>query len=347
MKIVSIVGARPQFVKAAMISRVIRKDHEEILVHTGQHYDEEMSQIFFDVMRIPKPEYNLNIGSGTQAVQTAMMLEGVEKALADEKPDWVVVYSDTNSTLAGALAAVKMHIPVAHIEAGLRSYNMRMPEEVNRRITDHISKLLFCPTEVSVTNLEKEGITDGVHLVGDVMFDAVEHYGQQETDILQRLDIKPGEYYFLTVHRPSNTDDKANLENIITGLEGENIIFPAHPRTVSSIEEHGLQLPDNIRRIKPVHYLDSLTLIKNARKVITDSGGIQKEAYFLGVPCITLREETEWVETVEDGWNILTGADPQKIKDSLESFEPTGDRSSSYGDGKASEKIVRILEEQV
>ena len=345
MKIVSIVGARPQFVKAAMISRVIRKDHEEILVHTGQHYDDEMSQVFFDVMRIPKPEYNLNIGSGTQAVQTAKMLEGIEKVIKDEEPDWVVVYGDTNSTLAGALAAVKMHIPVAHIEAGLRSYNMRMPEEVNRRMTDHISKLLFCPTEVSVTNLEKEGITEGVHLVGDVMFDAVEHYGQQETDILQRLGIEPGEYYFLTVHRPSNTDDKTNLENIITALESENIIFPAHPRTVAAIEKHGIQLSESIRKIKPIHYLDSLTLIKNAKKVITDSGGIQKEAYFLGVPCITLREETEWVETVEDGWNILTGADPEKIEHSLENFKPTGERSSSYGDGKASEKIVSILEE--
>ncbi|MCK5038005.1 MAG: UDP-N-acetylglucosamine 2-epimerase (non-hydrolyzing) [Thermoplasmata archaeon] len=347
MKVVSIVGARPQFVKAAMISKVIRKKHEEVLVHTGQHYDEEMSQVFFDVMKIPKPEYNLNIGSGSQGEQTALMLDGIEKVLIKEKPDWMVVYGDTNSTLAGALAAVKLHIPIAHIEAGLRSFNMHMPEEVNRRITDHVSKLLFCPTEVSVKNLEEEGIVDGVHLVGDVMFDAVEHYGQQETDILQRLGLKPKEYYFLTTHRPSNTDDKTNLQNIMTALENENIIFPAHPRTVASIEKHGIELPDNIRKIKPVHYLDSLTLIKNAKKVITDSGGIQKEAYFLGTPCITLREETEWVETVEDGWNILTGADTEKIKDGIENFDPTGERSSSYGDGKASEKIVKIIENEL
>ncbi len=344
MKVVSIVGARPQFVKAAMISRVIRKDHEEILVHTGQHYDDEMSQIFFDVMKIPKPEYNLNIGSGTQGEQTAMMLNGIEKVLMDEKPDWVIVYGDTNSTLAGALAAVKIHISVAHIEAGLRSYNMLMPEEVNRRITDHISKFLFCPTKVSVENLEKEGITEGVYRVGDIMLDAVKYYEHQETNILEKLGLKPKEYDFLTAHRPSNTDNKTNLQNVIGALGNENIIFPAHPRTMAAIEKYGIQLPDNIRKIKPVHYLDSLTLIKNARRVITDSGGIQKEAYFLGVPCITLREETEWVETVDDGWNILTGPDPEKIKHALENFHPTGERSSSYGDGKAAEKIIHILE---
>ena len=272
------------------------------------------------------------------------MLKGIEKILIDEKPDRVIVYGDTNSTLAGALAAVKLHIPIAHVEAGLRSYNMSMPEETNRRITDHISKLLFCPTEVSVSNLEKEGITKGVHLVGDVMFDAVEHYGKQETDILQELDIDPKEYYFLTIHRPSNTDNKENLQNILSALEDQNIIFPAHPRTVASIKKHGLKLPESIRMIKPVHYLDSLTLIKNAKKVITDSGGMQKEAYFLGTPCITLREETEWVETVDDGWNILTGANPEKIKEAIENFKPSGNRELSYGDGKASEKIVGILE---
>ncbi len=346
MKIASIVGARPQFIKAAMVSKVIRKNHTEVLIHTGQHYDEEMSQVFFDVMGIPEPEHNLNIGSGSHSTQTALMLEGIAKLLRAEKPGWVIVYGDTNSTLAGALAAVKLHLPIAHVEAGLRSYNMDMPEEVNRRVTDHLSKLLFCPTEQSLINLENEGIADGVHLVGDVMYDAVKHYGRQDTDILQRLDITPREYDYLTVHRPVNTDDETNLRNILSALN-DKVIFPAHPRTIKSMKQFDLKPTGNIDIIKPVHYLDSLTLIKNARKVITDSGGMQKEAYFLGVPCITLREETEWTETVEDGWNVLTGADPKKIKHALESFEPAGKRQHSYGDGNASEKIVNVLEDSL
>lgn len=346
MKIASIVGARPQFIKAAMVSKVIRKNHTEVLIHTGQHYDEEMSQVFFDVMGIPEPEHNLNIGSGNHASQTALMLEGIAKLLRADKPDWVIVYGDTNSTLAGALAAVKLHLPIAHVEAGLRSYNMDMPEEVNRRVTDHLSKLLFCPTEQSLKNLENEGIADGVHLVGDVMYDAVKHYGRQDTDILQRLDITQREYDYLTVHRPVNTDDETNLRNILSALS-DKVIFPAHPRTIKSMKQFDLKPTSNIEIIKPVHYLDSLTLIKNARKVITDSGGMQKEAYFLGVPCITLREETEWTETVEDGWNVLTGADPKKIIHALETFEPTGKRQHSYGDGNAGEKIVNVLEDSL
>ncbi len=343
MKVLTVVGARPQFVKASVVSRALRNHHEEILLHTGQHYDEEMSKVFFDIMKIPQPDYNLEVGSGPHGWQKARMLEGIEKVLQDEKPDWLLVYGDTNSTLAGALAAAKLQVPVAHVEAGLRSFNMAMPEEINRRLTDHISTLLFCPTQTAVDNLNNEGIRQGIHTVGDVMYDAALEYSQFETNILERNGLEPKNYLMLTMHRPVNTDNRKNLENILAALEGQNVIFPAHPRTVNIMKEKGIQLPEGIQLIKPVNYVESLALTKNASKLLTDSGGMQKEAYFFGTPCITLREETEWVETIEHGWNILTGASLKKIQHAVENFTPSGDRQDLYGDGKASQKIVDIL----
>lgn len=344
MKVLSVVGARPQFVKAAMVSRILRKMHEEILLHTGQHYDYEMSKAFFDVMRIPEPDYNLAVGSGPHGWQIAKMLAGIEEVIIKEKPDCVLVYGDTNSTLAGALAAAKIHVKVAHVEAGLRSFDMSMPEEVNRRLTDHVSNMLFCPTQTAVRNLKKEGIKENVHLVGDVMYDAALAFSKAKSDILARHRLKPKGNYLLTVHRPSNTDEKNNLKAILNALAGCRVLFPAHPRTVKLLKTHKLRVPANVKMIKPVNYVESIHLIKNAKKLLTDSGGMQKEAYFFGVPCITLREETEWVETVKDGWNTLTGPDGEKIRHAVKTFEPSGKRPSSYGDGRASEKLVKILE---
>ncbi|MBA3045133.1 MAG: UDP-N-acetylglucosamine 2-epimerase (non-hydrolyzing) [Candidatus Thermoplasmatota archaeon] len=344
MKVLSVIGARPQFIKASVVSRALRKNSEEILVHTGQHYDYEMSKVFFEVMGIPQPDYNLEVGSGTHGWQKARMLEGIEKIILDRKPDRVLVYGDTNSTLAGALAAVKLHVPVAHVEAGLRSFNMAMPEEVNRRLTDHISKLLFCPTPTAIRNLENEGIREGVHLVGDVMYDAALEYSDMKTDVLERNGLAAKKYLLLTVHRPVNTDNRRNLEGIFEATNGHDVVFPAHPRTVAFIGKHGITIPENIRMIKPVDYIESLALVKNAEKLLTDSGGMQKEAYFFGTPCITLREETEWVETVSEGWNVLVGADKTKISSAVQNFNPTGERKASYGNGDASQKIVDILE---
>ena len=344
MKVLTVVGARPQFIKASVICKVLRKNHEEILVHTGQHYDYEMSKAFFDTMGIPQPDHNLEIGSGPHGWQKARMLEGIEKIILERKPDWVLVYGDTNSTLAGALAAVKLHVPVAHVEAGLRSFNMKMPEEVNRRLTDHVSRLLFCPTSTAVQNLANEGLVEGVHLVGDVMYDAALEYSKVNSDVLERNGLVPKKYLLLTVHRPVNTDNRENLEGILQALEGHEVIFPAHPRTVAFIDRHGIKVPANISIIKPVNYIESLALIKNARKLLTDSGGMQKEAYFLGTPCITLRDETEWVETVQDGWNVLVGADMAKIISAVQNFDPAKDRNASYGDGHSAKKILKILE---
>jgi UDP-N-acetylglucosamine 2-epimerase len=343
LRILTVVGARPQFIKASVVSKALRKSHEEILVHTGQHYDEEMSKVFFDVMGIPEPDYNLEVGSGPHGWQKARMLEGIEKILIDREPEFVMVYGDTNSTLAGALAAVKLHIPIAHVEAGLRSFNMKMPEEVNRRLTDHISALLFCPTGTAMSNLAAEGITEGVHLVGDVMYDAALEYSKAKTDILERNGLAPGKYLMLTVHRPANTDSRENLWNILRATKGQDVVFPAHPRTVKLLGTHGIKVPANVKIIRPVNYIESLALLKNAGKLLTDSGGMQKEAYFFGVPCITLREETEWVETIDSGWNILTGPDAGKIQHAIESFNPASKRPPLYGEGNAASKIVSIL----
>jgi len=350
MKIVSIVGARPQFIKCAPVSRELRKEHEEILVHTGQHYDHGMSEVFFEELGIRKPDYNLGIGSGTHGHQTGAMLGAIEDVLMKEEPDVVLVYGDTNSTLAGALAAAKLHIPVAHVEAGLRSFDRRMPEEVNRVLTDHASDILFCPTETAARNLAAEGITEGVFLVGDVMVDAMNYnraVAEERSRILEDVGVSPGGYLVVTVHRPSNTDSRENMAAIIAALgeAGMPVVFPVHPRTRHYLGEYGLlaAMPENVRLIDPLGYLDMLRLMAHAKKILTDSGGVQKEAYMLGVPCITLRENTEWVETVEAGWNVLVGAGQEKIEDAIHSFSPASRRKNLFGDGNACLRIGEIL----
>ncbi|MCK9277035.1 MAG: UDP-N-acetylglucosamine 2-epimerase (non-hydrolyzing) [Methanoculleus sp.] len=350
MKIVSIVGARPQFIKCAPVSRELRKEHEEILVHTGQHYDHGMSEVFFEELAIPKPDYNLNIGSGTHGHQTGAMLGAIEDVLEEEEPDVVLVYGDTNSTLAGALAAAKLHIPVAHVEAGLRSFDRRMPEEVNRVLTDHCSDLLFCPTETAVRNLAAEGIMEGVFLVGDVMLDAMEYnraVAEERSRILEDVGVRPGEYLVVTVHRPSNTDSRENMAAIIGALGEAGIpaVFPVHPRTRRYLGEYGLltDMPENVRVTEPLGYLDMIRLMAHAAKILTDSGGVQKEAYMLGVPCITLRENTEWVETVEAGWNVLVGADRGEIVAMIRGFAPAGDQPPLFGDGRAAPGIAKVI----
>ena len=346
MKVVSVVGARPQFIKAAPVGKSLRAaGHTEILVHTGQHYDDEMSVVFFRDLEVPEPDYNLGVGSGSHGWQTGQMLIRIEEVLLREKPDWVLVYGDTNSTLAGALAACKLRIPLAHVEAGLRSSNREMPEEVNRVLTDHCSDLLFCPTKTAVRNLAREGITEGVHLVGDTMYDAVLQFAEiarQRSTILQDLGLRPKGYLLATVHRPYNADNPENLRNILAAFAeiGEPIIFPAHPRTRQRIAEFSLNNP---KLIDPVGYLDMLVLEKYARLILTDSGGMQKEAYFFGVPCVTLREETEWAETVEAGWNMLVGADEERIVEAVREFQPAGRRAAIFGDGCASERIAELL----
>ncbi|MDK2891258.1 MAG: UDP-GlcNAc3NAcA epimerase [Methanoculleus sp.] len=350
MKIVSIVGARPQFIKCAPVSRELRKEHEEILVHTGQHYDHGMSEVFFEELRIPRPDYNLGIGSGTHGRQTGAMLGAIEGVLEIEKPDMVLVYGDTNSTLAGALAAAKLHIPAAHVEAGLRSFDRSMPEEVNRVLTDHASDLLFCPTATAVANLATEGITKGVHLVGDVMVDAMNYnrtIAEERSRILEDVGVEPGDYLVATVHRPSNTDSPENMAAILGAL-GEadrSVVFPVHPRTRKFLREYGLlaEMPENIRVIEPLGYLDMLRLMAQAEKILTDSGGVQKEAYMLGVPCITLRENTEWVETVEAGWNVLVGAERERIISMIREFAPAGDQFPLFGNGQAAAVIAKII----
>ena len=349
MKIVSVVGARPQFIKCAPVSRELRKEHTEILVHTGQHYDPEMSQVFFEELQIPQPDYNLGVGSGSHGKQTGEILTKVEEVLLVEKPDLVLVYGDTNSTLAGALAAAKLHIPVAHVEAGLRSFDQTMPEEINRTLTDHLSDLLFCPTKTAVNNLRNEGIIKGVHLVGDVMSDALEFnrkIAEERSLVLNRLGVSPKQYLVLTVHRPSNTDSCMHMENIIGALGdcGIPVVFPVHPRTRKYLEEYGMwdRLPANFIVTEPLGYLDMIRSMGSAQKIVTDSGGIQKEAYMLGVPCVTLRENTEWEETLHDGWNILVGADREKMLTALNKPLPIKSHAVLFLVG-ASGKIRDIL----
>ncbi len=351
MKIVTIVGARPQFVKCAPVSRELRKEHTEILVHTGQHYDTEMSDIFFDELQIPKPDYNLGVGSGSHGKQTGEILAKIEEVLLKEKPDLVIVYGDTNSTLAGALAAAKLHIPVAHVEAGLRSFDRTMPEEINRVLTDHISDLHFCPTRTAVDNLRNEGITRGVHLVGDVMVDALEfnrEIAKERSQILKRLSLTSKQYLVLTVHRPANTGSQVHMENIIgaVGEAGLPVVFPVHPRTKKFLEEYGMwdRLPANIVVTEPLGYLDMLNLMRHTYKILTDSGGIQKEAYILRVPCITLRDVTEWVETVEEGGNVLVGADVQDILLNIQrEFPKSSFQNALFGDGNAARQMSKLI----
>jgi len=357
MKILSVIGARPQFIKAASLSRYLKKmpdiNVKEIILHTGQHYDNNMSDDFFSELDIPTPNYNLQVGSDTPARQTAKMMMGIEDVVLKEWPDFILIYGDTNSTIAGALVGAKLHIPIAHVEAGLRSYDREMPEEINRVVSDVISTILFCPTETAVNNLKREGITKGVYNVGDIMLETYLYYkdqAQRNSEILSKLNLKPKEFILCTIHRASNTDNTENLKNIFIGLtkSKETIILPLHPRTKKKINQNDSfkkYIGPNIKIIAPVGYFDMICLEVNAKKIVTDSGGVQKEAYFNKVPCITLRENTEWVETIEQGVNQLVGVDPKKIKESINNFHPQKQNYSKqlYGDGKISEKIVKIL----
>jgi UDP-GlcNAc3NAcA epimerase len=386
MKIVTIVGARPQFIKAASVSRAIQAFNEkgsltdrlsskkkirEIFVHTGQHYDDLLDRVFFEELELPKPDYHLGVGSGSHARQTGVMMERIETVLEREKPEIVVVYGDTNSTLAGALAAAKLNIPVAHVEAGLRSYKRTMPEEINRLLTDHLSTLLFCPTTQAVRNLLKEGIKNGktkiVEKVGDVMYDSILYYSKlagEKSTILKDLGLslslglftpnsklQTPNYYLATLHRAENTDDPRRLESILRALSeiGKKlpVVLPLHPRTRKMIKDYDLfPKSKGIRLIEPVSYLNMLNLEKNAKAILTDSGGVQKEAYWLKVPCFTLREETEWVETVRSGWNVLVGTDVKRIVEEvscLEERKRPPKRAEMFGDGRASKKIVKIF----
>ena len=349
MKIVTIVGARPQFIKTAAVSRKLRERHQEILVHTGQHYDYEMSGAFFDGLELPRPDVNLGVGSGSHAVQTGAMLKGIEEVLLAESPDCLLIYGDTNSTLAGALAASKLTIPVVHVEAGLRSFNRSMPEEINRVVADHLSDLLLCPSETAVSNLALEGVTENVHLVGDVMLDALNWAKQRnegaEATSVSRLGLKRKQYLVATLHRSENTDDKARFTNILATFNSldESVVFPVHPRAQKIISETNFHPKSGLHLIDPVGYLEMVALVGEARLVLTDSGGLQKEAYWLGVPCLTLRNETEWVETVEAGWNVLVGSDSERIARSVKSFIPPDARPILYGDGTAAKKCVDLI----
>lgn len=346
--IITIVGARPQFIKAAPVSRVLSVDFNEVIVHTGQHFDYGMSEIFFSEMEMRQPDFNLGIGGGSHGEQTGRMLIELEKVFNVVKPDCVLVYGDTNSTLAGALTAAKAQIPLAHVEAGLRSYNRSMPEEINRVITDHVSSLLFCPTDTAVANLKKEGIVAGVHRVGDVMYDALLHnveVARRNSKLFSKLGLNKGEYALATVHRASNTDDKEKMNAILNAFNELSVcvVFPVHPRTRKVMQEWGLSVNSNVMLIEPLGHFDMLALQENASAILTDSGGVQKEAYLLGVRCITLREETEWVETVEAGWNRLVGVDTSKIKNVFETWFPNTQRTALYGDGSAAKEITGIL----
>lgn len=347
-KVITILGARPQFIKAAAVSNQMKGKIDEILVHTGQHYDQNMSDVFFEELNIPKPKYHLNIGSGSHGVQTGDMLREIEKVLLEEKPDFVMVYGDTNSTLAGALAASKLLIPVIHVEAGLRSFNKAMPEEQNRILTDHISDLLFVPTQTAVSHLKTEGITKGVHLVGDVMYDGILHFSKiadHKSKILQELDLKENEFMLCTIHRAENTNDPKRLKSICSALSSvtTKIILPLHPRTVNYIAEYEIKLGENVQVIEPLGYLDMVRLMSACSKIITDSGGVQKEAFFLAKPCITMRDETEWVETVENGWNKIVGADEVKIREAILNFSPTKERKNYFGSGNAVELMIELI----
>lgn len=354
MKVVTVVGARPQFIKCAPVSRELRKVAREVLVHTGQHYDDNMSAVFFRELDIPTPDYNLMVGAGPHGAQTGEMLARIEVTLLKERPDAVVVYGDTNSTLAGALAAVKLHVPVAHVEAGVRSFNRRMPEETNRVLTDHLSTWCFCPTGRAVQNLNREGITEGVHLTGDVMQDAMlENLSLAEgrSTILQDLKLEPRSYFLVTVHRADNTDDPVRLGGIAQALvqlgEVRTVLWPVHPRTRRAIEGQALRGVglSQIRTIEPVAYFDMLMLERNAAAILTDSGGIQKEAYWLHVPCVTLREETEWMETVESGWNVLVGVDAARIATAACQARP-GTPVGGTGTTPSASQVVKILVDQ-
>lgn len=358
IKLLTIVGARPQFIKAAAISRVIgsgfRGEVDELIVHTGQHYDENMSAVFFDELDIPQPRYNLEIGGGLHGEMTGRMLGAIEKVLIDERPDWVLVYGDTNSTLAGALAAAKLHIRVAHVEAGLRSFNMRMPEEINRIVADRLSSLLFCPTETAVNNLRNEAMSQGVRNVGDVMFDVALYYrdrARERSRIMATLGLESGRFALATCHRAENTDDPERLSGIVAALakvaSKMPVVLPVHPRTRKFIADRGLEKHlGAVTLLDPLPFLDMVALEQSASVILTDSGGVQKEAYFYGVPCVTMRDETEWVETVAAGWNRLAGASEAAILKAFEQSVALDDalaRPPLYGNGEAARRIVEGL----
>jgi UDP-N-acetylglucosamine 2-epimerase (non-hydrolysing) len=349
MRVLSVVGARPQFVKAALLSaEFARRGIEEVLVHTGQHYDASMSDVFFEQLRIPEPKYNLGVGSGGHGVQTGKMLKRLEPLLQDESPDWVLVYGDTNSTLAGALAGAKLHVPVAHVEAGLRSFNRSMPEEINRIVADHIAEVLFVPHDQAARQLATEGIVEGVYVVGDLMVDLALQVAQtlpEHPPVLESLGIMPRSYCVATIHRASNTDDLPTFRRLIEGLRrcGMPVVFPVHPRTREVARETRAGEDDNLIPIDPLPYVEMMGLVARAAAVFTDSGGLQKEAFAMKVPCITLREETEWIETLEDGWNVLAGSDPEKIAQAAKRPTPMW-QGTPYGDGHAAQNIVEVLQ---
>lgn len=355
-KVLTIVGARPQFIKAAAVSRAISRVSDrltEVMVHTGQHFDDNMSAVFFNELEIPAPAHNLEISSGTHGSMTGRMLVAVEEVMLAEKPDWVLIYGDTNSTLAGALAAAKLHIPVAHVEAGLRSFNMRMPEEVNRVLSDRVSALLLCPTDEAVTNLRREGITTGVFNVGDVMYDVALHMREKartQSDVLRRLGVEQGKFVLATCHRQENTDDPARLGAIVEAFRqisaDTKLVLPLHPRTRKLLDDATRQKLSNVILTDPLGFLDMVALEQAAQVVVTDSGGVQKEAFFYGVPCVTMRDETEWVETVSLGWNTIVGADTGRIVSAVRAASaqrPEASTAKPYGDGRAAEHVVDHL----
>jgi len=354
MKVLSVVGARPQFVKEFAVSRELRAAHEEVLAHTGQHYDEEMSDVFFEELGIPEPDFNLGVRSDTHGRQTAHCLAGIEEILLSESPDVVLVYGDTNSTLAGAIAASKTDPLLAHVEAGLRSYERDMPEEINRVLTDHAADMLFTPSRRSTETLADEGIpAERIHTVGDVQYDAVllaRETARESSTVLDDLNLSPESFTLATVHRPRNTDDGYRLTAIMGALADcdSDVVLPVHPRTENSLRDRGLwdRYADDIRFVEPAGYLDFIRLLDAAERVVTDSGGVQKEAFFLDTFCLTLREETEWTETVEAEWNVLVGADPTRIRSAMARQPPQSEKPSLYGDGGAAERIVEILGEQ-
>jgi UDP-GlcNAc3NAcA epimerase len=349
VRFASIVGARPQFVKLAPVSCALRQQHQELIIHTGQHYDYCMSEKFFDELDIPAPDYHLGVGSGAHGVQTGRMLEAIEQVLLKERPEWVIVYGDTNSTLAGALAAAKLHIPVAHVEAGLRSFNRAMPEEINRVVTDHLSDRLFCPTETARKHAHNEGITRGVEVVGDVMHDILRQV-QTKIDahietLLPALGVAPQTYVLATVHRAANTDDPEAMRKIAHALNRLEmpVIFPVHPRTRACLERYSITWKNHVRLIEPVGYVDMLALERAAHRILTDSGGVQKEAFLLGVPCITLREETEWTETLEAGWNVLVGSRWEAIVEAVHLPRLGSLQQNPFGEGDAAIRIAYSL----
>lgn len=350
-RVATVIGARPQFIKAAPVSRLLRGSVDELLIHTGQHYDWEMSGRFFRDLGIPKPSINLGVGSGSHAEQTAKMMVGIERFLMRRGPDLVLVYGDTNSTVAAALTAGKLHIPIAHVEAGMRSFDRAMPEELNRIVTDHLASLLFCPSETSAKNLRAEGIVKNVYNVGDNMLDVFYQNlpKARRAGILRTLKLEPHRYHLTTLHRPANTDGRTALASVLRALKGiaEPIVFPIHPRTATALRRFRLlgqlQRLKNVQTIKPVGYIEMLALMMNAKTILTDSGGVQKEAFSLKVPCITIRDNTEWTETVSSGWNTLTGNNENAIVRAVRLAKRPKHHRFVYGRGHASEKIVHHL----